>query len=279
MFRVTDITCRRSISPPTTIKKLKDSSQRGLTDEQVAQYVTKLETDIGTTINRGRLRAGDRREQQLSSKARDGRPQIDHRKSRDRRDAVARRSGVRLRQHDVRRSHALADGRPADGAARARRDRRRDHRRGLGDARQDAAGQGARRTPSTWSAPAATAPARSTSRPAPSFIVAGAGVPVAKHGNRALSSRSGAADVLASLGVKIDLTPDQVGRCVSEAGIGFMFAPAHHPAMKNVGPTRVELAHPHDLQSARARCPIRPASSGRWSACSRGNGCSRWRRC
>ena len=74
------------------------------------------------------------------------------------------------------------------------------------------------------------------------FIVAGAGVPVAKHGNRALSSRSGAADVLASLGVKIDLTPEQVGRCVAEAGIGFMFAPAHHPAMKNVGPTRVELA-------------------------------------
>ena len=75
-----------------------------------------------------------------------------------------------------------------------------------------------------------------------SFIVAGAGVPVAKHGNRALSSRSGAADVLAALGVKIDLSPEQVGRCVAEAGIGFMFAPSHHPAMKNVGPTRVELA-------------------------------------
>jgi anthranilate phosphoribosyltransferase len=73
------------------------------------------------------------------------------------------------------------------------------------------------------------------------FIVAGAGVPVAKHGNRALSSRSGAADVLQALGVKIDLAPDQVGRCIREAGIGFMFAPAHHPAMKNVGPTRVEL--------------------------------------
>ena len=75
-----------------------------------------------------------------------------------------------------------------------------------------------------------------------SFIVAGAGVPVAKHGNRALSSKSGAADVLAALGVKIDLTPDQVTRCIAETGIGFMFAPAHHPAMKNVGPTRVELA-------------------------------------
>src|SRR5882724_2959171 len=74
-----------------------------------------------------------------------------------------------------------------------------------------------------------------------SFIVAGCGVPVAKHGNRALSSRSGAADVLSSLGVRIDITPDHVGRCIAEAGIGFMFAPAHHPAMKNVGPTRVEL--------------------------------------
>jgi len=73
------------------------------------------------------------------------------------------------------------------------------------------------------------------------FIVAGAGVPVAKHGNRALSSRSGAADVLAALGVRIELAPDAVGRCIAKAGIGFMFAPAHHPAMKNVGPTRVEL--------------------------------------
>src|ERR1700721_1019021 len=76
------------------------------------------------------------------------------------------------------------------------------------------------------------------------FFVAGAGVPVAKHGNRALSSRSGAADVLSSLGVKIDIRPEQVGRCIAEAGIGFMFAPSHHPAWKNVGPPRVELAPP-----------------------------------
>jgi len=73
------------------------------------------------------------------------------------------------------------------------------------------------------------------------FIAAGAGIPVAKHGNRALSSKSGSADVLGALGVMIDLNPAQVGRCIREAGIGFMFAPAHHPAMKNVGPTRVEL--------------------------------------
>ena len=73
------------------------------------------------------------------------------------------------------------------------------------------------------------------------FVVAGAGVPVAKHGNRALSSKSGAADVLQALGVKIELNAEQVGRCIRDAGIGFMFAPSHHPAMKNVGPTRVEL--------------------------------------
>ena len=73
------------------------------------------------------------------------------------------------------------------------------------------------------------------------LIVAGSGVPVAKHGNRALSSKSGAADVLGALGVKIDLRPDEITRCIYEAGIGFMFAPSHHPATKNVAPTRVEL--------------------------------------
>jgi anthranilate phosphoribosyltransferase len=76
---------------------------------------------------------------------------------------------------------------------------------------------------------------------AAALIVAGAGVRVAKHGNRALTSRSGAADVLLALGVKIDLPPDAIARCIAEAKIGFMFAPAHHGAMKHVGPTRVEL--------------------------------------
>ena len=73
------------------------------------------------------------------------------------------------------------------------------------------------------------------------IIVAGAGVPVAKHGNRALSSKSGTADALSCLGVKLDIGPAEIARCVHDAGLGFMFAQLHHPAMKHVGPTRVEL--------------------------------------
>ena len=73
------------------------------------------------------------------------------------------------------------------------------------------------------------------------FVTAGAGVPVAKHGNRALSSKSGAADTLAALGVNIEIGPGQISKCITEAGLGFMFAPAHHSAMKHVGPSRVEL--------------------------------------
>jgi anthranilate phosphoribosyltransferase len=73
------------------------------------------------------------------------------------------------------------------------------------------------------------------------FIAAGAGVPIAKHGNRALSSKSGAADTLTALGVNIELTPEKISECIREAGIGFMFAPAHHSAMRHVGPSRVEL--------------------------------------
>lgn len=74
---------------------------------------------------------------------------------------------------------------------------------------------------------------------AAAFIIAGTGRKVAKHGNRAASSKCGSADVLAALGVNLDLTPDQVGLCIDEVGIGFLFAPKFHPAMKHaIGPRR-----------------------------------------
>jgi anthranilate phosphoribosyltransferase len=73
------------------------------------------------------------------------------------------------------------------------------------------------------------------------FVVAAAGAKVSKHGGRSVSSKSGSADVLESLGVQINLPPDQIAACLKEVGIGFMFAPNHHPAMKNVAPVRKEL--------------------------------------
>ena len=76
---------------------------------------------------------------------------------------------------------------------------------------------------------------------ASAFVSAGAGATVAKHGNRSVSSKSGAADVLEALGANIVLTPEQVARCIAETGIGFMFATNHHPAMKNVAAVRKEL--------------------------------------
>ena len=76
---------------------------------------------------------------------------------------------------------------------------------------------------------------------ATAFVVAGAGVPVAKHGNRNLSSKSGAADALGQMGVNVMVGPDVVEQALSEVGIAFMMAPMHHPAMAHVGPVRAEL--------------------------------------
>ena len=73
------------------------------------------------------------------------------------------------------------------------------------------------------------------------FVAAAAGVPIAKHGGRSASSSSGSADVLEVLGANLSLTPEQVSACIEETGIGFMFAPAHHGAMKNIAPVRKEL--------------------------------------
>src|SRR5262249_21835715 len=73
------------------------------------------------------------------------------------------------------------------------------------------------------------------------LVVAALGQPVAKHGNRAATSRCGSADVLEALGVKLELGPEQVAACVERVGFGFMFAPTYHPAMRHVGPTRREI--------------------------------------
>ena len=76
---------------------------------------------------------------------------------------------------------------------------------------------------------------------ATAFVVAGADVPVAKHGNRNLSSKSGAADALTEMGLNVMVGPEVVEQCLAKAGIGFMMAPMHHPAMRHVGPVRAEL--------------------------------------
>ncbi|MGH3740172.1 MAG: anthranilate phosphoribosyltransferase, partial [Micromonosporaceae bacterium] len=94
------------------------------------------------------------------------------------------------------------------------------------------------------------------------IVTAGAGVPVVKHGNRAASSKCGTADVLEFLGVPLDLSPDAVARCVSEAGIGFCFAPRHHPGMRHAAASRRELGVPTVFNFLGPLCnPAQPTSS------------------
>ena len=104
---------------------------------------------------------------------------------------------------------------------------------------------------STWSAPAATGRTRSTSPPWPRSSPRRPGATVVKHGNRAASSACGAADVLEALGVVLDLTPQAQQQVVEQVGIGFLFAPLYHPALRHAGPTRARAGHPHHVQLPR----------------------------
>ena len=105
---------------------------------------------------------------------------------------------------------------------------------------------------------------------AAAFVVAAAGGQVAKHGNRAVSGKSGSADLLEAAGINLNLTPEQVARCVEHVGVGFMFAPAHHGAMKYaVGPRR-ELGlrtHRHHWGRLSGRCRCRRCCAA-WQGCS-----------
>ncbi len=171
----------------------------------------------------------------------------------------------------------VADGRPPDGAAGARRDRRRDHRRGHARCARRCCGSHAPADAIDVVGTGGDASGSYNISTCAAFIVAGAGVPVAKHGNRALSSRSGAADVLAALGVNIELPPDAIGALHrARPASASCSRRAHHPAMKNVGPTRVELgtrtifnllgplSNPAGVQAPDGRRVLARNGSSRW---------------
>ena len=117
-----------------------------------------------------------------------------------------------------------------------------------------------RRAPSTPAAPGATCAARSTSRPPLAIVVAAAGVPVAKAGNRAVSSQAGSSDVMAALGLRVEQSPAEAEASLRKDGFAYLHAPAFHPGMRHAGPVRRELGRPDGLQprSGPLANPARP---------------------
>ena len=144
-------------------------------------------------------------------------------------------------RRDGRRGDPGTARRAADGPADARRDHRRAGRVRDRDARARRSTWTRRSARSTSSGPVATGAGRSTSRPARRSSRSAAGVVVAKHGNRAITSQAGSADVLDALGVRIDHDAASAGEALRTVGFAFMFAPSFHPAMRHAGPTRREI--------------------------------------
>ena len=157
----------------------------------------------------------------------------------ERRDLSAAEMTEVMRADHDRRRHRGADRRLPDRAAHEGRDRGGDCRRRPGDARTGQPGRGGGRASGGYLRYRRRCARHLQRLHRCAFVVAAAGAQVAKHGNRSVSSRSGSADVLEAAGVNLDLTPAQVVQCVDRLGVGFMFAPLHHGAMKHaIGPRR-----------------------------------------